>query len=231
MGFLIQEIYEKVKSNPNEPFYIKDGFDYNSILSWNDINSYLNNIFNYIPDQISVIDNAGFKKSYNFLKIPYDQIYRFPINQVIEDINEGKSFIIHNFTRFNEKINHIASEIENNFNDMSLDFHVYAGLSENSNSFSIHKDSSFNFIFQIDGQSHWKVYNKNDNIPYSNFDFDENLELIIDTILTPGDLLYIPLGNYHKCIPLGKRISISSCFAPRTIGMDKRPQKWYTLNY
>lgn len=231
MQFLSQEIYEKVKSNPSLPFCLKEVFDFKDILSWKDINNYLNNVFNYIPDQISIIDNEGFKKSFNFLKIPYDQIYRFPIDQVVDDINSGNSFIIHNFTRFNEKINSIASEIENNFDNFSLDFHIYAGLTKNSRSFSIHKDTSFNFIFQLDGKSHWKVYNKDDTIPYSNFNSDEGLELIIDEILNPGDLLYIPLGNYHKCIPLGKRISISSCFSPKTKGMDKRPQKWYTLNY
>ena len=30
--------------------------------------------------------------------------------------------------------------------------------------------------------------------------------------LKPGDLLYIPAGNYHKCYPLSKRLSISICF-------------------
>lgn len=231
MSFLPEEIYDKIKFELDSPFIYKNCFNYQNILSWEDINNYINNFFNYIPDQISVIDNDGFKKNFNYLKIPYDRIFRYPLKELVEDINGGSSFIIHNFTRFNKKINDIASEIENIFDGISLDFHVYAGLSENCRSFSIHKDTSYNFIFQLDGQSHWKVYNRNDGIPYSNFEHDDDLELLIDDILTPGDLIYIPVGNYHKCIPLGKRISISSCFVPKSLGMDKRPQEWYTLNY
>ncbi len=37
----------------------------------------------------------------------------------------------------------------------------------------------------------------------------KELNVSYETILKPGDMLYLPSGKYHKCKPLGKRLSLS----------------------
>jgi Cupin superfamily protein len=98
------------------------------------------------------------------------------------------------------------------------------------------------FILQIDGSTDWRVYNNRlsglyDHEGQSHWDlilknqlgegiefgykkdgrlhdlFQKRLNLIIEDVLNPGDLIYIPHCMYHHAIPNKKRISLSiPCF-------------------
>jgi len=71
---------------------------------------------------------------------------------------------------------------------------IYASYNEKSSSFKQHLDYANNLIIPQCGKSRWIVEN------------------FCDTILDPGDLLYIPYKWKHKCIPIEKRISLSFPF-------------------
>lgn len=77
----------------------------------------------------------------------------------------------------------------------------------NSQGFAPHFDDVDAFICQISGRKRWRVYGKradgNDVLPRaSSIDFDRDdmkgCEVIIDTVLTPGDMLYLPRGAIHE---------------------------------
>lgn len=48
-------------------------------------------------------------------------------------------------------------------------------------------------------------------------DEEKKYEAIIDTVLTVGDLLYIPAGMFHKATPASARVSISVPLAQSSI--------------
>ena len=79
-----------------------------------------------------------------------------------------------------------------------------------SQGFAPHYDDIEAFCLQIEGQKRWKVYaplNKAEELPrVSSNDFtDDDLresQPVIDTVLQPGDLLYMPRGWIHQAITL-----------------------------
>ena len=79
-------------------------------------------------------------------------------------------------------------------NYKSWDAHIYASYTKNSCSFPEHSDQAHNIIVQQKGKSKWIVK-----------DFCE-------TILQPGDMIYIPYQWKHQCIPTEKRLSLSFPF-------------------
>jgi hypothetical protein len=72
--------------------------------------------------------------------------------------------------------------------------HIYASYNNKSSSFKKHLDYAHNFIMPQTGKSRWVVEN------------------FCDTLLYPGDMLYIPYKWKHECIPTEKRISLSFPF-------------------
>lgn len=96
--------------------------------------------------------------------------------------------------------------------------HLYMG-NIGSQSFDPHCDIPCNFIFQVKGKNRAIVYNNRcstlmdaGTIFYSERKhkiFHEELQVCLDVILEPGDVLYIPAKQYHAIIPLEDRISFS----------------------
>tara|TARA_R100001163_G_C5058596_1_gene195247 strand:+ start:533 stop:1018 length:486 start_codon:yes stop_codon:yes gene_type:complete len=109
----------------------------------------------------------------------------------------NKSIIISNCLKYLDcKI--IKEYIDNNklFDYVNWDAHIYASFKKEACSFGKHFDLAHNLIVQQKGKSKWIV---------------ENLG---ESILHPGDMLYIPYKLQHECIPLSKRLSISFPFWP-----------------
>ncbi len=75
--------------------------------------------------------------------------------------------------------------------------HIRLFLKKEACSFGKHLDYAHNLIVQQKGKSRWIVDN------------------FCDTVLEPGDMLYIPFKYKHECVPLSKRLSISFPFWPK----------------
>lgn len=211
MSTISLDVYKEIKSNPQTAFLGINEFDSQGIISWKEIENYLNNPYFYGKQQIFIIDNEKTipleEKIY-----PWSNVPRFSSGEIFGHINSGKAFYCANFNKINNACNSLSAEVYENLPNINLDFHVYGGLKKSAESFAIHRDYSNNIILQIEGESHWKVYNADSSIEERTLRSDERLELLIDYTLKPGDLLYIPSENYHKCNPLSKRLSISICF-------------------
>ena len=127
-------------------------------------------------------------------------------------INDGKTFVIHQFSLFNEKIAGLAADIEHVF-PVQCDVHVYGGIGY-SGSFNPHVDIPSNFIIQLDGVTKWKVYKNyaTDLLLQEEINtfFDpEHLEVDHEIDLEPGDMIYIPARRFHAAFPEGNRLSLS----------------------
>jgi ribosomal protein L16 Arg81 hydroxylase len=230
MSIISSNVYSEINTYPERAFLGIQEFSPSDILSWAEIENYLNNPYFYTRDQVHIIDKTGKIKNLEEKKYPWSENYsRLSSKEVIDNINSGKSFYLGNFNKFSKRCNNLSKEIQENILNINLDFHIYGGITSYSESFSIHRDYANNIIMQIDGESHWKVYNSDPFIEERSLFTDEKINLLIDYVLKPGDLLYIPEGNYHKCNPLGKRMSISACFVQKQeeLFVDTN---WYSLN-
>jgi hypothetical protein len=213
--YLNSEVFEHIASieTSNVPKVFKNSFKYENIIEWRDLENYLNNPYSYL-NNVEFISDSGSKILPSKAFYPYCGEPRYLVSQVFEMINKDYSFILLNMNRFSEKLNQLSAEIENNLKPtVDLDFHLYCGLGNQSQSFYAHSDVSHNIIMQVDGECDWKVYNcLFDGSIMLSESGEVDLELVIDETLSPGDAIYIPQGVLHKCLPKSKRISISSCW-------------------
>ena len=108
---------------------------------------------------------------------------------------KNKSIIISNCLKYFD-FSFIKKYVDDNnlFKYKSWDAHIYASYTKNSCSFPEHSDHAHNIIVQQKGRSKWIVK-----------DFCE-------TILKPGDMIYIPYQWKHQCVPTEKRLSLSFPF-------------------
>lgn len=229
MEIISKKILEKVKNFSNVPFVLKQSFNYKDLIHWKEIENYLNDNYSITKEQLGIIDTNRHMFNPPMGDYSWSLIKRYVPQEIFSLINSGNSFVLFNMNRFNKELNSLANEIESGLNGISLDLHIFGGLKSICQSFTIHKDTSYNLIFQIDGKSRWMVYNSDSNLPI-NLESDDQLNLLVDTTLDPGDVIYIPVNNYHKCIPMGKRLSISVCFVPTFDGNFCKNREWFTLN-
>jgi uncharacterized RmlC-like cupin family protein len=146
------------------------------------------------------------------------------LSKIFSVIENGNTFIITNFSRETKKLNDFIGIIENALATGHVDAHVYASF-ETGNSFNAHFDESSNIIFQLDGECQWVIYKD-----FGIDDIKNECELTVCKTFTlkPGDLIYIPSKQYHKCIPKSKRISVSCPISIDNISY-KIEREWYNL--
>ena len=185
------------------------------LISWKDIEYCINNPWSYWP---RVLDKdtgkeirLGKSKTYWFHKIPKKE-------EVVKHFKDGHTLQLGSYSVHNPTVNNLCKVIEEEC-DVEADMHVYCSR-EKSSSFCAHWDSPSNFILQVEGQTGWKVFDRI-GVYGKVYEKEENLgPPIIDVILNPGDILYIPKMMYHKANPFEKRISISIPCVPGT-AMDR----------
>ena len=137
------------------------------------------------------------------------------VNELIEVWKDGHNLVINNFDSGNRYKQELLQSFEKVFKSRRA-LHIYAAYT-GSSSFRVHQDTANNFILQIAGKTHWTVYNnrcsnivEQAEISHEEFnDMVSQMDPAIDTLLTPGDIIYIPARCYHQAKPDGKRLSVS----------------------
>jgi len=184
--------------------------NYADIATWQDIQDCMNNTqfynFELIDKQNNKIDIPEHNKAWIFDKLVQEKSFIF------DQFNNGCTAIITNYGFKNQVVNSLLGTFENIF-DVDTAAHLYCGL-EGSQSFTIHDDYPANFIFQIEGETKWKVFNNRISYLFRTGTMngllaEDQLELAIDVLLQPGDCLYIPARTFHCAYPTEKRISLS----------------------
>jgi len=209
----LNRVYKECIVNEHS-IYEKDVITPNELLTWKDVE----NVINFNLGFVDIIDN-------NSNKIDIPALNYFWSSRIIQSkksifslINSGNCFSITQCFYLNENINYLLSLIESKF-DVICDAHLYGGLDTSANSFRPHIDIPSNFIIQIDGETHWKIYKNiaSDMFPQEQINSMRvsNLELDYEVVLSPGDCIYIPPRRFHEAIPLGKRLSVSIPAASR----------------
>jgi hypothetical protein len=180
-------------------------------LSWDDVEYCLNNpqfyFFEMInPNEDMKVEIPEHSKSWIWNKKIQDKAW------CAKRINEGWGFVITNYAFHSLKTNELLKEIESIF-AVNAAIHVYCGL-DDATSFPIHDDYSANFIFQVEGETEWKIFNNRVSYMHkvgivNNKVTEDQLEVALHVTLKPGDALYIPSRMLHCAYPKGQRLSMS----------------------
>ena len=207
--------------------------DPHAFATWDDVEYCLNN-----PQFYDI--NFIHKDNLDWVPIPKHQRTWSVDSQDVKDLiqawKDGHNLVINNFdSGFTDK-QELLKALEKRF-EGRMAFHIYAGY-KGCSSFRVHEDTSNNFIMQIEGETQWTVYkNRCSNIIgptelTSQNVLDEmiaQIEPAIDTMLTPGDIIYIPARCYHQAKPSGKRLSVSIPMQHMLPHLKPVDRKYYAL--
>ena len=92
-----------------------------------------------------------------------------------------------------------------------------------SQGFAPHYDDVDVFICQLEGYKRWRVYSpmsKRETLPrlssrdYTEKEMNDDMELVLDVILGPGDVLYMPRGWIHQAETVSRPTSSSNALLP-----------------
>lgn len=182
--------------------------DPQAFATWKEVEECLNNPQFY---DLQFIDHDGRQVPIPAYRRPWGHSFTPEVKDVINQYNHGHTVVINNFEYMRGK-QQLLKIVEAYFPSISAALHVYCGT-ETSRSFNIHEDNASNFIVQVEGETHWRVFNNRNSDLVSdyppNIPDEKYLECVIDEVLLPGDILYIPKHYYHEARPKGKRLSVS----------------------
>lgn len=212
----------------DQPFLIKNFYsNVTNLVNWDCLDDAINN------DLVT----WEFVDQYGKIEIPTIQpfwLQGFPQQNkkfIHTYVNDGITFIILRACILNNNLRLLASILQDVF-DVHVDIHIY-GSKGIGHSFEPHIDQPSNFILQVIGNTNWTVYkNKMSNLLPASDQSPIDLEPVIECLLEPGDLLYIPSRHYHNATPHEPRLSLSIPCLPN-LG-NKNVLQWdlqtYSLN-
>ena len=205
--FLNPEIYQaddrpRVWRNAIEPF-----------VTWKDAEDALNNPWHYA---ISVIGDDRKRMDLEHVEEPWFNMDVPRKQELFELVNDGYTVNICKYGHGKPEVDELLSQMETAF-DGCADCHIFVtnGANNAHPSFNPHWDKPCNFIIQMEGETRWQVYNERasaliegEDPPY--VPREDELTIAIDTLLTPGDVLYFPSRVYHNTRHTkGPRLSLS----------------------
>ena len=172
----------------------------NEILSinsnWNNTNFQM--ILNRKP--INYLDYSSF-----FLAAG-GQFRRPDVNKVESLISKGASIILNDINRLNSDLINVTKELQELTNG-KCQANLYFSM-KSQQALGPHCDEHDVFAIHFEGEKIWNIYENIDiapiNHPMFKYSAEERIEragkLIDQIVLKPGDLLYLPRGQYHDAL-------------------------------
>ena len=178
-------------------FYLRVGtFEpYADLMSWQMLSSLLEE-HRFVPPRIRLYKDGK--------RIPPDSFqYRHPAfllksREVLDQISSGATLIIDSVEQTNPNLRLFAHEVQSCL-CAPVNVNLYAACGD-TNGFPVHRDQQENFILQIAGEKHWRVWT---NEPREANDLGQTPPYWEGT-LKEGDLAYIPKNWWHVATPIGE---------------------------
>lgn len=195
-----RDISDKIKSF--KPFYESNLIS--DLFSWKELESLLN-LRPFVNNQrFTIVNDKNYEWNYcSWLTDPNS----FPPDLIQQVIKENVCYL-RDCSRVNKKINYLCKELEQ-ITDYPTDAHIYFSVTETPvKGFGVHWDQSHNLIVQIEGESRFQVWGETTDKTYRGIEKPEE-DPILDVIMKPGDVIFIPILFLHSATSLTKRLSIS----------------------
>jgi len=127
---------------------------------------------------------------------------------------EGYTILVRHAERHHEGIARVAEQFAHVFQGAS-NAHIYA-TPPNQHGFSWHYDAEDVFIFQLAGKKEYQL-RKNTVNPWSveetlpaDMQYEREMMPLMQVMLHPGDMLYIPCGYWHRGIAVNSEMTAIS---------------------
>ena len=132
--------------------------------------------------------------------------FRPDIHKVQDWISRGASIILNEIERLNSRLINISSQLQN-LTKGRCQGNLYFSM-ESHQAFGPHCDEHDVFAIHFEGEKIWNIYENIEkdpiNHPIFKWDSEERTrragKLIDQVTLKPGDLLYLPRGQYHDAL-------------------------------
>ena len=214
-----ENIIEKIQNK--KAFYEKA--DIRNLFSWESLNNLLNLRPFINSARFHVMSDGNF--TWNKQGWLSDQ-NTYPPALLYNLVNKHSCYIS-DASRVNENVNKVCEELENMLK-YPTDAHIYFSASDNcTQGFPIHWDWSHNLIVQVEGKTNFKVWDIIAD-PKSNRLIDSLPQKpMLDVVMEPGDVIFVPEKVYHQASSLTRRMSISFPSSPYE---KLQPQERYWIN-
>jgi ribosomal protein L16 Arg81 hydroxylase len=130
---------------------------------------------------------------------------RIRAKDVTDHLRRGATLSFDAIDELHEPLTHLAESFEAFFRG-GTKINVYAAW-RGHHGLDLHRDNQEIFILQLDGRKRWLLYGFSvDGLDRSELRSRSvpPVGALLDEILQPGDLLYIPRGCYHVAVPMNE---------------------------
>jgi cupin superfamily protein len=130
---------------------------------------------------------------------------RIRAKDVTEHLRHGATLSFDAIDELHEPLTRLAEVFESFFHG-GTKINIYAGWRA-LHGLDLHRDNQEIFILQLDGSKRWLLYGPTvDGVDRSLLQTRSVAPdgAVLDQILRPGDLLYIPRGCYHLAVPMNE---------------------------
>lgn len=157
-----------------------------------------------IHNGVDFIDPAGYSKrciEVGVIKIQLNKDF------VEMHLAAGSTLVFNRIESVSIKIRNICNELSDFIGEVVI-ANGYAAFG-NSGSFGDHWDTHDVFAIQLMGRKRWLLYSPTFTLPLpgqtsKNYKHCRPAEPVLDVVLEPGDVLYVPRGWWHSATPLGE---------------------------
>jgi hypothetical protein len=204
------------------PFYQESTIQ--DLFSWKELETLLNLRPFVSSERFRIISG----KSYEWSGQDWlSDVNTYPPELIAEEIRKYVCYFSDS-SRVNYKVNELCNQLES-LTNYSTDAHIYFSLEDKlSKGFDIHYDESHNLIVQIDGSTHFRVWSERKKGERRNRSH-MNESPILDVIMNPGDIIFIPVHYWHSAHSMTKRLSISFPMTPDNNGAPQS-RHWIKIN-
>ncbi|MEQ8954283.1 MAG: cupin domain-containing protein, partial [Gammaproteobacteria bacterium] len=123
-------------------------------------------------------------------------------SQVYQVYNDGWTLVVNGIHRRWPSVARLAASLEQDL-DQEIGINLYLTPPQDQG-FPAHMDGHDVFILQLSGHKRWMVFPPNVELPLeaykSNIPVPDDQDCIVDAVIGPGHVLYIPRGFVHQAI-------------------------------
>ena len=126
---------------------------------------------------------------------------------MIDHLRRGATLSFDAIDELHEPLTRLAETFERYFRG-GTKINIYAGW-RGLHGLDLHRDNQEIFILQLDGPKRWLLYGDSiDGVDRSQLrsSSEPPAGAVLDQVLQPGDLLYIPRGCYHLAVPMNEPV-------------------------
>lgn len=202
-----------------------------SLMSWQNLNKLLTMSSIWSFQSLNLVLNKKTVQAADYCSLETGrdgyQVYRPEAGKVQNYLSKGATLVCNDIDQLTPELSELSGSLEKLFY-AKAQVNLYCSWKEKPG-FDAHFDTHDAFVFHVEGEKKWRIYEGVVENPIAHPDFknlDEEFhkkhrgDLAEEFVLKPGDFLYIPRGQYHEALAQTKGCVHITCGLTHVIGFD-----------